>query len=70
MWWLPILHSGEYGIGHHIGFQRFIIDLYSTDHYNGIVSPIYKESLRKGLLYGSLVALFGVGLVVFNGSVL
>ena len=30
----------------------------------------YKESLRKGLLYGSLVALFGVGLVVFNGSVL
>ena len=25
---------------HHIGFQRFIIDLYSTDHYNGIVSPI------------------------------
>lgn len=30
----------------------------------------YKESLRKRLLYGSLVALFGVGLVVFNGSVL
>lgn len=30
----------------------------------------YKEPLRKGLLYGSLVALFGVGLVVFNGSVL
>ena len=48
MWWFPILHSGEYGTGHHIGFQRFIIDLYSTDHYNDIVSPIYKESLRKG----------------------
>ena len=31
MWWFPILHSGEYGTGHHIGFQRFIIDLYSTD---------------------------------------
>ena len=31
---------------------------------------ICTESLRKGLLYGSLVALFGVGLVVFNGSVL
>ena len=28
----------------------------------------YKESLKKGLLYGSLVALFGVGLVVFNGN--
>ena len=37
--WLSYF-SGEYGIGHHIGFQRFIIDLYSTDHYNGIVSPI------------------------------
>lgn len=30
----------------------------------------YKEPLKKGILYGSLVALFGVGLVVFNGSVL
>lgn len=33
-------------------------------------SLFYKESLQKGLLYGSAVALFGVGLVVFNGSVL
>lgn len=30
----------------------------------------YKEPLRRGVLYGSLVALLGVGLVVFNGSVL
>ena len=70
MWWFPILHSGEYGTGHHIGFQRFIIDLYSTDLTTVLSHLFYKESLREGLLYGSLVALVGVGLVVFNGSVL
>lgn len=31
---------------------------------------LYKDRLRKGLVYGSLVALLGVGLVVFNGRVL
>ncbi len=30
----------------------------------------YKEPLQRNVLYGSLVALAGVGLVVFNGSVL
>lgn len=30
----------------------------------------YKEPLKKSILYGSLVALVGVGLIVFNGSVL
>lgn len=35
-----------------------------------LTSLFYKEPLQKGLLYGSAVALFGVGLVVFNGSVL
>lgn len=30
----------------------------------------YKEPLKKSMLYGSLVALLGVGLIVFNGSVL
>lgn len=29
----------------------------------------YKEQLGKKMIYGSLVALFGVGMVVFNGSV-
>lgn len=36
-----------------------------------ILSAIfYKEKMQKSVLYGSLVALAGVGLVVFNGSVL
>lgn len=35
-----------------------------------LTSLFYKEPLQKSLLYGSAVALFGVGLVVFNGSVL
>lgn len=35
-----------------------------------LASAFYKEPLQKKLLYGSVVALLGVGLVVFNGSVL
>lgn len=35
-----------------------------------LASLFYKEPLQKKLLYGSAVALLGVGLVVFNGSVL
>lgn len=35
-----------------------------------LASLFYKEPLRKGVLYGSFVALLGVGLVVFNGSIL
>ncbi len=31
---------------------------------------LYKESLKKRFMFGSLVALAGVGMVVFNGSVL
>lgn len=31
---------------------------------------IYKEPLRKNMLFGSLIALIGVGLVVFSGSVI
>lgn len=29
----------------------------------------YKEPLRRNFLYGSLIALFGVGMIVFNGSI-
>lgn len=35
-----------------------------------LASLIYKDPLQKKILYGSFVALVGVGLVVFNGSVL
>lgn len=35
-----------------------------------LASLFYKEPLQRGAWYGSLVALLGVGLVVFNGSVL
>lgn len=31
---------------------------------------IYKEPLRKNMLFGSLIALIGVGLVVFSGSII
>ena len=31
---------------------------------------IYKESLRKNMMIGSIIALIGVGLVVFSGSVI
>lgn len=39
--------------------------------FTTVLSTIfYKEPLQKGMLYGSFIALSGVALVVFNGSVL
>ena len=35
-----------------------------------LANCFFKEPLRKGMMFGSLIALLGVGLVVFSGSVI
>lgn len=59
----------EYRFRDYAGFECIVYHLHGSlaDHY--LVSAFYKsEKASKGLIYGSLLALMGVGLIVFNGS--
>lgn len=66
---LPLFLYREYRFRHHSGVECIVYHLHGSlaDYYP--FSAFYKsEKASKGLIYGSLLALMGVGLIVFNGS--
>lgn len=67
--WLPLFLYREYRFRHHPGVECIVYHLHGSlaDYYPFLL--FYKsEKASKGLIYGSLLALMGVGLIVFNGS--